>query len=207
LRDVSDRTLETIDCLPYGEDATDELRARWRRLLRLAALFSERNGSECVEILSAMRFSKQDGVMVSTMVERWNAVEGVMREKMLQSSPDDGEVRRWVARMGRLEVRSVMRLAAARWQVDRQRGTAAPSARAVHSTYRRLLRSAFRDPVELRDLAVDGDDLRRAGIPAGPGLGKILNLLLERVVEDPSRNQPDWLLTEAARLHELGTGA
>jgi tRNA nucleotidyltransferase (CCA-adding enzyme) len=207
LRIVSDDTLAAIDCLPHGEGANDELRARWRRLLRLAALFSERSQSECVEILSALRFSKQDGAMVSLMVERWRAIDGPMREALLRSSPADGEVRRWVAHIGRLEVRSVMRLASARWKIDRERGAPAPSARAVHSLYRRLLRSAFRDPVELRDLAVDGDDLRRAGIPAGPGLGKILNLLLERVVEDPSRNQPDWLLTEAARLHVLGTGA
>ena len=35
---------------------------------------------------------------------------------------------------------------------------------------------AFRDPIDLGSLAVDGDDLRRAGIPAGPELGKILQI-------------------------------
>jgi tRNA nucleotidyltransferase (CCA-adding enzyme) len=48
---------------------------------------------------------------------------------------------------------------------------------------------------------VDGDDLRRGGIPAGPGLGKILQSLLAAVIDDPARNTPDWLLREAVRLH------
>jgi hypothetical protein len=63
-----------------------------------------------------------------------------------------------------------------------------------------MLRVAFRDPIDLGSLAIDGDDLRRAGIPAGPGLGKILQALLAAVLEDPSRNTTEWLLREAKRL-------
>ncbi len=70
-----------------------------------------------------------------------------------------------------------------------------------------MLRSAFRDPVELADLALDGDDLRRGGIPAGPGLGKILHALLARVVEDPSANTPGTLLAIARELHGTGAGS
>jgi hypothetical protein len=51
---------------------------------------------------------------------------------------------------------------------------------------------------------VDGDDLRRAGIPPGPQLGKILHALLDRVIRDPSLNTPSWLVEEAKRLY--GTG-
>jgi hypothetical protein len=64
-----------------------------------------------------------------------------------------------------------------------------------------MMRSAFRDAIDLGSLAVDGDDLRRAGIPAGPGLGKILQSLLAAVLDEPSRNDADWLLQEAVRLH------
>jgi tRNA nucleotidyltransferase (CCA-adding enzyme) len=62
-----------------------------------------------------------------------------------------------------------------------------------------MWRSALRDPIDLGALAVDGDDLRRAGIPAGPALGKILQALLAAVLEDPARNTADWLLQEAER--------
>jgi hypothetical protein len=68
-----------------------------------------------------------------------------------------------------------------------------------------MLGVALHDPIDLGGLAVDGDDLRRAGIPAGPGLGKILQSLLAAVIEDPARNTPDWLLREAARLHHDAT--
>ena len=79
-------------------------------------------------------------------------------------------------------------------------GAPAPEPGAVRSAYRRAIRAAYRDPVELGDLAVDGDDLRAAGIPAGPLLGKILHALLERVVEDPSLNTREQLLALARGL-------
>jgi hypothetical protein len=68
-----------------------------------------------------------------------------------------------------------------------------------------MLAVAFRDPIDLGSLVIDGDDLRRAGIPAGPGLGKILQALLAAVLESPDRNTADWLLGEAKRLHAQQT--
>ena len=64
-----------------------------------------------------------------------------------------------------------------------------------------MLGVAFWDPIELRDLAVDGDDLKKAGIAGGQELGRILKTLLRRVLEDPSLNRTDWLLQEGLRLH------
>ena len=72
----------------------------------------------------------------------------------------------------------------------------------MHGLYRRALRIAFRDPVEVADLAVDGDDLRReAGVAAGPMLGKILAMLLDAVIDDPALNTRDQLL-ELARAFQ-----
>jgi tRNA nucleotidyltransferase (CCA-adding enzyme) len=69
--------------------------------------------------------------------------------------------------------------------------------------HRTLIATAFRDPIEIADLAVDGDDLRRAGIAAGPALGRMLAHLLEWVIADPTRNQRDALLAFAtAEWHE-----
>jgi len=70
-----------------------------------------------------------------------------------------------------------------------------------------MRRSQFRDPIELADLQISGDDLRRAGIRAGPIYAKILHALLERVLEDPARNTPDALLAEVpAILATFGGG-
>ncbi len=49
-----------------------------------------------------------------------------------------------------------------------------------------------------RDLAVTGDDLIGAGIEPGPELGRILNAMLEDVVDDPSLNQKEILLARLA---------
>jgi tRNA nucleotidyltransferase (CCA-adding enzyme) len=71
----------------------------------------------------------------------------------------------------------------------------------MRALYRAALRTAFRDPVEIGDLAVDGDDLRKAGIPPGPALGRILALLLEEVLEEPVRNTSEWLVPRARELY------
>jgi hypothetical protein len=81
-----------------------------------------------------------------------------------------------------------------------RRGVTAPTPARAHSVYRRALRIAYRDPIELADLAVDGEDLQREGIARGPTLGKILRLLLEWVVEEPVRNVRDQLLARARNL-------
>jgi tRNA nucleotidyltransferase (CCA-adding enzyme) len=82
-----------------------------------------------------------------------------------------------------------------------------PTRRSIAALYRRMLVSALRDPIDLGALAVDGDDLRRAGIRPGPGLGRILQTLLASVIDDPARNTTDWLLQEAQRLQRAGEEA
>jgi poly(A) polymerase/tRNA nucleotidyltransferase (CCA-adding enzyme) len=51
-----------------------------------------------------------------------------------------------------------------------------------------------RVPLSIKDLAIDGHDLQRLGIPPGPRLGQILQTLLERVLDDPRCNTPEQLL-------------
>jgi poly(A) polymerase/tRNA nucleotidyltransferase (CCA-adding enzyme) len=138
-------------------------------------------------------------------VDKWHRYGAVIAARLGASSPgvpDDAMVRRWVAGIGRLEIGLFMRLASAVWHSARANGAAAPDARAVRSLYRGMRRSAFRDAIDLGSLAVDGDDLRRVGIPAGRVLGKILHSLLETVIADPARNTADYLLQEAQREYE-----
>jgi tRNA nucleotidyltransferase (CCA-adding enzyme) len=116
--------------------------------------------------------------------------------------PGDEFIRRWVAAIGRLQLGSFMRLASAIWAAGRGSSPSARNDTEVRRLYRRMLATALRDPIDLGALAVDGDDLRRAGIPPGPALGRILQALLESVVADPARNTADWLLQEAQRLSD-----
>ncbi|HEV2750224.1 MAG TPA: CCA tRNA nucleotidyltransferase [Gemmatimonadales bacterium] len=54
---------------------------------------------------------------------------------------------------------------------------------------------AAKDPLRVTDLAVTGDDLLAAGVRAGPEVGETLQRLLAEVLEDPTRNTRDRLLS------------
>ncbi len=58
------------------------------------------------------------------------------------------------------------------------------------------------DCISLKDLAVTGSDLIKEGIPAGPTLGKILNGLLYEVIDEPSLNTKEYLLSRAKEYEE-----
>jgi tRNA nucleotidyltransferase (CCA-adding enzyme) len=150
--------------------------------------------------MTDLRSSRAEIQGVQGLVERLHWLLPIVGERLAAGRPSDAEVRRWVAKLGRLEVGAVMRLASARWSADRAAGLDAPPGDAVRSLYRRMVYSAFHDAIDLGSLAIDGDDLRSTGIRPGPMLGKILFALLDQVIEDPSRNTRDWLLREAAVL-------
>lgn len=172
-----------------------------RRALRFAALLAEMSAKEAVGVMSRLRASKVEIQLVEALVDRWHRLGAeIARSLDTMMPPDESQVRRWVASIGRLHVGNFMRLASGIWAARASFGDAAPTPASVRSLYRRMLRSAFRDPIDLGGLAIDGDDLRAAGIPPGKSLGRILGSLLESVIDDPARNTRDWLLREAEEL-------
>ncbi len=52
----------------------------------------------------------------------------------------------------------------------------------------------------LRDLAINGSDLKAIGVLQGKTIGEILEALLEQVIEEPEHNDPQWLLEKAKDL-------
>lgn len=62
----------------------------------------------------------------------------------------------------------------------------------VEAVYQRILEE--QNCLSLKDLAVTGKDLIEAGIEPGPELGRILNELLELVIEHPEYNTKEYLL-------------
>lgn len=69
----------------------------------------------------------------------------------------------------------------------------------VQKLYEKILEE--KNCFTLKHLAVTGRDLMEAGIPAGPGLGEILSHLLELVIEEPERNEKEWLVREAVEYY------
>jgi hypothetical protein len=70
---------------------------------------------------------------------------------------------------------------------------------------RQRLRMAIdqKTPLSLKELAVNGDELQRLGIPAGPRLGQILQTLLGHVLDDPAQNTRVRLLALAQAERDL----
>ena len=198
LAELDDVGLATLDALPRAEEGA--ITRPQRTSNRLAALFLDVPASEARRTLSALRFSKHETAWVGALVDRWQSVGAEMSEALLAGAPPDSQVRRWLARVGRTYAGALLRVALARWTALARAGRATPDAAAVRSLHRSMRRSLFRDPIELADLHVSGDDLRRVGIPAGPIYAKILHALLERVLEEPSRNSAETLLAEVPAI-------
>jgi poly(A) polymerase/tRNA nucleotidyltransferase (CCA-adding enzyme) len=53
----------------------------------------------------------------------------------------------------------------------------------------------------VRALRVNGSDLMRdLGLETGPAIGRILEALLDEVIEDPAKNEPEYLMRRAAEI-------
>jgi tRNA nucleotidyltransferase (CCA-adding enzyme) len=198
LATVGDVTLATLDHLSRASAGGRALPQRTSN--RLAALFLDVPAGAVRTALTALRFSKHETSWTVSLVERWASLGAELSSVLGTRQPTDEEVRRWLSRIGRLYAGAFLRVAQARWSAVREARGASPSDAAVRSLHRRMRRSLYRDPIEVADLQVGGDDLRRAGIPAGPIYAKILHGLLELVLADPARNTPEALLAEVPRL-------
>lgn len=56
------------------------------------------------------------------------------------------------------------------------------------------------DCINIKDLAITGSDVIKAGVPAGPKVGAVLKALLEEVLDDPAKNNKDYLLSRVDSL-------
>lgn len=194
---LDETALATLNALPRSGVAGRVVPLRTSN--RLAALFLNGSGAQARAALTALRFSKVEINWVSMLVERWCTLGATIANALQSGEPDGTQVRRWQSAIGRLQAGDFLRVAAARWCVMRDAGQPAPSAAAVRALHRRMVRGRF-DPLAIGDLAIGGDELRKAGIPAGPIYAKILHALLELVLDDPARNTPDLLVSELPRV-------
>lgn len=70
----------------------------------------------------------------------------------------------------------------------------------IREQYRLILER--KECITIKDLAVNGGDLKEAGIKPGPEMGRILNAMLSDVLEEPSHNTREYLL-EPERLRDV----
>ncbi len=162
-----------------------------RRLLRLAALFAEPGIAPARSLEQTLKALKLSGADARTIAGLAAAVGSISLAELqaLVSAPAQAtnavRLRRLIAQAGRLAVPSLARLLWARTKVD---ATQRIEAHAGVALYRQAIRSAFRDPLTVSDLALDGEDLQKLGVPLGPKLGATLAALLEEVLVNPEHN-------------------
>jgi predicted DNA-binding ribbon-helix-helix protein len=200
LANQDDIALASADHIAMPNSPREE-RTSSRRMHRVLSLFLGLPHDAVRRALHDLRFSNADIRTMARLAELWTQLFEPMSEALTRAeAPSDATIRTWAAATGRTQLASFLRVACARWCALREAGKPAPRPDRVASVYRRALRIAYRDPIELADLAVDGEDLQTAGIARGPALGKILRALVDWVVEEPNRNTRDQLLHQAARL-------
>jgi hypothetical protein len=142
--------------------------------------------AKVAEILRALKFSNDEINLGSPLV-------GVARASQI-AAWTPAEVRRLLAQLDRNRRAAAVEL----WASEAQ-----PNDTLVTEA-RRVL--AAQEPLAIGDLAVTGKDVMTAlELAPGPAVGRILALLLDRVLEDPARNTRETLLAAAQQL-ELEVG-
>ena len=138
------------------------------------------------DILRGLKFSNADLEQASALV----AVAHAPRAK----SWEPAEVRRLLAQLRRDQREPAIEL----WSSEEPRNNV------LVETAQRVV--AEKHPLAVGDLAVTGQDLMTAlEMKPGPAIGRILAMLLQRVIDDPSLNTREKLLADAQRL-ELEVG-
>ena len=194
LSKIPGSTLIAVDRQPRPTATMTVARRHQRRQMRLITLFSDCSAKDTVGAFKALRAPNAETAFAFALIERWHLLsETVAGMLTAPDSTTDTKLRTLAAAIGRTRVRSFMRLVWARGAVADQT--------ALRSIYQRLLKTTLCDPIEIADLAIDGDDFKMLGIPAGKAYGPIFSVLLAAVIEDPTLNKRHLLLMLAEQVY------
>jgi tRNA nucleotidyltransferase (CCA-adding enzyme) len=173
-------SVATVAALPIG-----------RPQLRLAALLREVEAEEAAALLLRLRLSN---AQVDEVAFR------IAAPALPSSAVDDRAFRRWLSAAGPGRLAALARLDLARTVAERRLGGDDRAADVVASWRRAREVRATRPPLAVGDLALDGRGLMALGLEPGPGFGRILDGLLDWVLDDPARNRRELLEARALEL-------
>ena len=124
------------------------------------------------------------------------AVEKLVRAHDDRMPAEPRPVRRAINRIGEdlFEDYCKVRRADVMAQSEYRRDEKIENLDAIDALYRQILEE--KQCVSLADLAVKGSDLIEAGVPGGPQIGEILQKMLDWVLDDPSLNEKEALLSK-----------
>jgi len=145
--------------------------------------------------------------LAGDLLRRWHApgeivddVTHLVRQHMFayEAAWTDAAVRRFIAKVGPARLDDLFALR----EADNL-GSGVPAEAGALATLRSRVAAELAANVvlDLSGLAIRGDDLiRELGIAPGPMVGRILDALLERVMNDPGSNRPETLIALAREL-------
>jgi tRNA nucleotidyltransferase (CCA-adding enzyme) len=193
--------LETLRApSPNGPDgwtlavASAEELPRGRAMLRLAALVRDLPRGDAAALLLRLRLSN---AQIDETAYRAGAAP------MPESGSAASAFRAWLSASGPRRLAALARLDLARARAERRLGRPDRVESVVASWREARAVRASAPPLAVGDLALDGRGLIGLGLQPGPHFGRILDALLDWVLEDPSRNRPELL---AERALELAAG-
>ena len=198
--DVFEHGIRTADFVPRDKGLE----------LRLAGLLHDVAKPKCREMgegrIHFYGHDKEGEVLVRAALERLkypkqtiSAVAQLVRMHMFAYPETEKGLRRLIAKTGAAGLYDLIDLRRADILAQ---GNAGAEATKLLDTFEQLATEQIGNnpPFSLKDLAVDGDDLRREfGLKAGPRIGELLEHLLDHVLEHPAKNTREILLDEAAQ--------
>ncbi len=188
-----------------GEEPKDVL-----RLLRFTMLFHDMGKCECrtVDEKGIHHFHGHDVISEKIAVRvlkrlrsdnhSIDVISRLVRYHDYRPECDPRSVRRAVNKMGEniFPLLFPVRYADIMAQSDHERAEKLEKEKAVLSLYREIIRD--KNCLSIKDLKVNGGILiKEAGMKSGKELGDMLKYLLEQVLEEPSWNEKEKLLTMA----------
>lgn len=144
------------------------------------------------KIMERMKFSRDE----------INFVESMVRNHMFFSDTEQitlSAVRRIIVKVGKENIWDLMNVR----ECDRV-GMAKKEAPYRLRKYHAMIEECLRDPISVSQLKIDGNFLmNEMNIKPGPRMGWILNALLEEVLENPEKNEIEYLKNRVGELEQL----
>lgn len=184
--------------------------------LRLAALFHDiakpatrKKGGKNKEYsffgheVVGARMTKKILTRLKMPKETIDIVEKLVRWHMFFSDPDLitlSAVRRTIVRIGEDHIDELLNL-----RVCDRIGTGRPKEQPFRfRKYKAMVDEALRDPISVKMLKINGDIIMDiTGEKPGKKLGYILHTLLEEVLDNPGKNEAEYLKTRVLELYAL----
>jgi len=146
-----------------------------------------------IQILSRLKFPKKDIEKISLLV----------RYHLFQSDPEkitEAAVRRIVRNLGAENVWDLINL-----RLCDRIGSGVQKAEPYRlRKFLVMLEKALREPISLKQLKINGDIIMELlNIKPGPRVGYILNALMNEILDNPNKNELEYLKNRAIELNQL----